>query len=179
MEISYKNSFQDFIQFNLYYLFHSKIALLIMALVLVPLGHLALDVARDVGFSTFGKVIVFSTVSIMGFGVFLVFVMILLLLAVFFSYRAHLAKWGICKIQIAESALVAESKVARSEVQWAGIEAIRRSKGLTLIWVTKRMAYLVPKRAFANETEANRFFAYANELWEKNKHTNANEKVSA
>jgi hypothetical protein len=170
MEISYKNDFQDFLHFNLYSILNSKISLLALGLVLFAIGRLALDVAREVHFSSLGKIMAFSMVLVGEFGMFVVVIMILVLISVFFSYRAYIAKWGECKIQLTENSLLAESPVARSEIQWKAIEAIKQNKRLILIYVTKRMAYLVPKRSFAHETDANKFFASLSERWGQSKH---------
>jgi hypothetical protein len=99
-----------------------------------------------------------------------VVIMILILISVFFSYRAYISKWGECKIQLTENGLLAESPVARSEIQWKAIEAIKQNKRLILIYVTKRMAYLVPKRSFAHETDANKFFTSLSEHWGQYRH---------
>jgi hypothetical protein len=170
MEISYKNNFQDFLHFNLYSILNSKISLLALGLVLFAIGRLALDVAREVHFSSLGKMIAFSLVLIGGFGMFVVVIMILILISVFFSYRAYIAKWSECKIQLTENCLLVESPAAQSEIQWKTIEAIKQNKRLILIYVSKRMAYLVPKRSFAHETDANKFFTSLSERWGQYKH---------
>jgi YcxB-like protein len=169
MEISYRNSFGDFLRFSLYYILRSKLSLIALGFVLFAIGRLALDVARGVHFSLPGKIIAFSIVLLGGFGGFLILVLILILISAFFSYRAYCAKWSACKIQVTENSLLAESPVARTEIQWQGIEAIKQTRSLILIYVTKRMAYLVPKRAFANEIDANKFFADLSERWGKYK----------
>jgi len=166
MEISYKNNFWDFVQFHLYQISRSKISLAALALVLFSVGRLALDVAQRVRFSLFGKIIAFNIVVVGGFTLFLVFVLILILMSAFATYLVHRGKSGECKVQASDNGLIVETSIARSEIKWTGIEAIKQNKSLILIYVTKRMAYLVPRRVFANKADANKFFTDVTQHWQ-------------
>ena len=170
MEISYRNSFGDFLQFGFYQTFRSKIILISLAFVLFAVGRLAFDVARTIDFSIFGKILTFSIVLAGGFIAFLLFLAAILLISALASSIARKGKSGECKIQVTENGLIVESSVARSDIKWSGINSIKQTNKFILIYLTKRMAFVVPKRVFASETDANNFFSYIKDLWATHKH---------
>ncbi len=181
MEISYKNSFWDHLQFNLYLILHSKIALIILLVpILFNVGWLAFDLLRSPrSSSAVAKVISLIILCIGGFGVLLLLLMFVVLIGAFATYFGRNAKWDEAKIQVTENNLITEASVGRSEIQWSGIKAIKQNKRFIFIFLSAYMACVVPKRAFATEADANRFFAYITELWEKHKVENASKKIQA
>jgi hypothetical protein len=171
MEISYKNTFWEILQFNLSHLLGSWIFWISLGLVLFVMGDLAVDVAPKLDFSAIGKMISFLLVLCGGFSAFLLFIMIVALISVFYSYRTNQEKWGKCKIEAKEEGLFAQSPLAKSEIKWSAVGAIKKKRNVIYMYITKQMAYVIPKRAFANESEFAKFFSIANEFWVKERET--------
>lgn len=170
MEISYRNSFWDYVQFTLYTTLRSKLSLIFIVPALFILGDLALDAWRTTQESSlFVRVIVFSIFFIVGLVAFLLLVLVIILIGSFVMYAGRNVKWDQAKIQATENGFTTEASVGRSEVQWSGVKAIKQNKRLIFIFISTYMAFIVPKHAFAQETDANKFFTYINELWEKHK----------
>ena len=172
MEISYKNTFWEILQFNLNHLLSSWILWISLGLVLFVMGDLGIDVARKLDFSAIGKMISFLLVLCGGFGAFLLFMMIITLISVLYSYRTNQEKWGKCKIEVKEEGLFAQSPLAKSEIKWSAVGAIKKKRNVLYMYITKQMAYVIPKRAFTNESEFAKFFSIANEFWTKGRETN-------
>ncbi len=179
MEVSYKINFWDYFHFNWYTIFHAKISLILVTPVVFSVGWLALDVARRVDISLLGKVLAFLIVLFFGLGTFLLVMIVLSLITMPISYLMRKAKWNAKKILATEDSLLVETWMAKEEIKWPAIEAIKRSQRLILIYVSKSTAVVVPKRSFARELDADKFFVYISELWERYKYKSDREKVPA
>jgi hypothetical protein len=57
------------------------------------------------------------------------------------------------------------SAKARSVVAWSAIREIRRVNGRTFFFMSKRLAYIVPARAFDSDAEFEAFSGAAEERW--------------
>ncbi len=169
MEISIENTFWDYLQFNWYYWLRSKFALVLLAILLFPVGWIMLDVAREWDFSSFLGVIVFSIMVVIVSGIVVLFMALIILLSTFVAYKGRNPKLAESKLRVAESGLVAEASVGRSELQWSAVRAIEQNKHCIFIFFNAYAACVVPKRAFANKAEADKFFNYTSELWGKSR----------
>jgi hypothetical protein len=61
---------------------------------------------------------------------------------------------------------VSSSKLS-SEIPWTTIRDVQQMDGRLFVFVTKRLAYIVPRRAFDTDQEFNAFVAAALDAWEQ------------
>lgn len=61
---------------------------------------------------------------------------------------------------------ISSSKLS-SEIPWTTIRNVKRVDGRLFVFVTKRLAYIVPRRAFDSDEEFNAFAAAAHDAWEQ------------
>ncbi len=166
MEVCYRNTFWDLLQFNLYSTFRSKVLRLVfLGMVILSSGYLTFDAALSVDASWLVYFLVFVVFLAIGFAVLLSPLLVLNFISAIISYFARNRKWSEYKVQATKSSLLVEAPTIREEISWAGIEAIQQNKRFIFIYVSRQMAHIVPKRAFPDEASADKFFAYISELW--------------
>jgi hypothetical protein len=66
-------------------------------------------------------------------------------------------------------ALLVESPKARSEVLWNAIQDVRRAQDRMFFFMSKRLAYMVPRRAFGSDAEFEEFAAAADQRWRQSR----------
>lgn len=75
------------------------------------------------------------------------------------------AMFGHTRIELRPDALWRSSPMSEGWVQWQGIESVERTVEHVFIAIGVSAAYVVPRRAFVNDTAFEAFIARATELW--------------
>lgn len=68
---------------------------------------------------------------------------------------------------ITPSALQVSSPKSRSELQWSAFPDLKRVGDRLFVFMTKRQAFVIPRRAFASDSEFESFAAAARQCWEQ------------
>ena len=63
-----------------------------------------------------------------------------------------------CAITLGDDMILTESAYARSEVQWAAIQKLVKTRSHLFLFVRKLDDLVIPKRAFNSDEECNRFW---------------------
>ncbi len=172
MEVSYRNGFWDIVWFNFYLLTHTLRYQIVYGLLFLGFGYFYFNGLVDDKLPFLIKVLAFI----------LTIIQLAVLFAGFifaisgFSYIANQTQRQQLKqdrkLSVADNGVIAEWAIGRSEIKWPGIKKIRQTHNYILFNITERQGWIIPKRAFADRADAEKFFTYSYQLWEKGKNTN-------
>lgn len=86
-------------------------------------------------------------------------------LAAMVSAGRNRALFGHTKIELRPDALWRSSPMSEGWVRWQGIESVERNTEYVFIAIGVSAAYVIPRRAFANDAAFDAFTTRATELW--------------
>ena len=108
--------------------------------------------------------------------------MLLILLAIYLvlhRFGPDIGAWTIARLArqndllreqtmtVAEDCFRAESSRGKTEVRWSAIPRIHQEEARLFVYSTKRQAFIIPERAFANRDEFLAFADAANRRWKQ------------
>ena len=167
MEVTYRNRPWDQFLFSLYQTPRVRNTQIAFGFVLLIFSRVNLDAVRQMEVTLANKVAVFVIMGIAE----IVFMLIVLLLFTGLSVLTSQQKNTRmdCKVLASANGLVVESSEGRNERKWSGIHKIGQNSSFIFIYLSDRMAYVIPKNAFTDSTEAEKFFRYVYGLWGRSK----------
>jgi hypothetical protein len=102
----------------------------------------------------------------------LAFFLLLWLVVLPLRLKSHWKNSNVCRfsqtIRLQEEGAVRLSEPGDSLYRWPYVIAVDQTKSHIYIQVTKEAALIIPRRVFADEATAQRFFETAREYWQKN-----------
>lgn len=173
MELTYRNSFLDILWFNYYQAPRTRSTQIIFGFFLLVFGYTAVDVSKHSEHSMMVKIIIFIVILVLMLLVIALFQLIYLAFLQMVSPYQRLQVNQDFKLSITENGLTTKSTNGSSELKWPGIVKIQQSKNYILVYYSERSACVIPKRAFTDKAEADRFYTYSHRLWENNKKMSA------
>jgi hypothetical protein len=169
MEVIYRNRFRDLVWFDFYLKPRTRSSQILYILLFILLGYNLFEVLKYTHLSLLTNTIVFILLVAAFLLVMIILEFIYLVFLQIVSSHQRLQVKHDSKVSVLDSGVVTESAIGRSEIKWSGIVNIQQSKNYILFFLSERAACLIPKRAFANKADADKFFAYACQLWENAK----------
>ena len=68
---------------------------------------------------------------------------------------------------VADDCFRAESSRGKTEIRWSAVPKIRQTEGRLFVYLTRRQAFIVPRRAFEADEDFNAFAQAAKHHWEQ------------
>jgi hypothetical protein len=157
--IRYTNTLSDILHLNAYVFAHLRLLWLIY---LVFYIH-----AFYTGFSGMAEASahVLVRVGVAGFVAFLVILFLIVVtnlitaILLIFIYRRDRGFLTEHSITISDRGLIEETEVNRTEVKWTAITRVVRTRRYILVFLSPIMAHIIPRRAFADSAECDRFYS--------------------
>ncbi len=159
MKLTYRNTFYDRLVFSAYNLARNPVMifLTVFCILLVTFG-IILPAFRELpaGTSVFAKVVGFVFAEMLFLGGFLAFVGVFTTLSMISRKNKPL----FCErtITLGEDGFIGESEFGKSEVRWATVQKLVRTRKYILIYLSQDSAVVVPRRAFENKTQWESFY---------------------
>jgi hypothetical protein len=128
-----------------------------------------LDIVRHDEFPSLAiKALAFVLLSIAG----VTFLLIMLLIGTTLTILTSRRKSSTIDVKIVatDNWLVVECSEGRSETKWSAIDKVTQTNNFILIYLSDKMAYVIPKRVFSAQEDAQKFFTYISGLWRTAKH---------
>ncbi len=167
MKIKFGNHFIDIVWFSFYQMPRMRSTQIMLGILLLVVGYTSGDIVSQASLSLFGKVVVFIVVVL---SLFLALIMINFLSLAFthlVSSHSRLLVRSEKRMEISESGMIAETEMGRSEMNWSGIEKIHQTRKYILIYISDKAAIVIPKRCFDSQVQAENFYSYLHQCWEK------------
>lgn len=185
MEATYKIGFWDMVWFNFYQMprmLSGQVSIGIIALVVGYIIFSAFGENTDTTFPTWINFLSYVVVYIVVLVTILLAILVLTFLVHGFIYmtspsqRQQTKKE--CKLLVSENGVISETTIGRSEIKWSGIVKIRQSRNYILFYFSERAALVLPKRVFVNRADAEEFFNYSYQIWERAKNAGASQNAA-
>ena len=185
MEATYKIGFWDMVWFNFYQIPRTLTGQISIGIIALALGYVIFSAfgdntdATDTTFPFWINVLSYIILYIVVLVAILLAIVALIFLVLGFTYitsqsqRQQTKKE--CKLSVSENGVISESSIGRSEIKWSGIVKIRQSRNYILFYFSERAALLIPKRVFVNRADAEKFFNYSYQIWERAKNIGASQ----
>jgi hypothetical protein len=159
MTIRYKNTFADVLWFAAYTYTYSPVLLCIYALIGVCSLYLA-TVSVPAEAQLPARIFAVTVLFLLILGIFFtVFAVITVLSLVSKANRTILTDHS---ITIRDDVLVEESPFSRTEQKWTGIPRLVRTRRHIFAYISQYAAHVIPRRAFPDAQEFDRFYAELN-----------------
>lgn len=161
MTVRYRNSISDLLWFNAYTIPRLRGMQIVFLLIILVLGYLFASTLRPMPVPVPTKYAWFTLLMIGA----LLFVAVT---TVLFSLVSGFPRYGRTvreehTVSLTGEGIVEQGIYSRHTVAWAGVRRVRRTRRAVLIYLTDTAAHIVPRRAFANGDEFDRFFRFARE----------------
>jgi hypothetical protein len=172
LEITYRNNFWDIVWFNLYQTPRSRTVQISFILGILSFSFLSFSSLSNTNYS-FG-IKVFIVILILA----LIFIGFIALTFTIVTIRYVVRQFDIrtlldCKLSVSASGVISETPFKNKAIKWSGIEKIQESSHYIMLFLSDRKAHLIPKRAFANKFDEEKFFDYSLSCYEKSKEGNS------
>lgn len=170
LEIIYKNNFWDTVWFNIYIFPRSRTLQISFVLILLGVAQVAFGGTSDPQPSFTTKAITFLIILAT------IFLAIFILSFAVLVFTYTLRKFDIrsmqnCQLSISEGGAISETPFKNSGIKWSGIKNIKNSSKYMLFYFSDMAAIVIPKRFFSSNLEADKFFNYSQQCYEKFKVT--------
>jgi hypothetical protein len=155
MTIHYRNTFPDVVHFVMYHYPRMRAMQVFIILSFLVLCWLFWGTApSDLG--AIGRLIYY-------FLMFLPFIVVLVIIVPVVTILGMVSKMNKTfltehTMTITPDSLVEQTKYAKAEWHWRGIQAVRRTGQHLFLYVGQHSAHIVPRRAFASESERDQFY---------------------
>jgi len=162
VEVTYRNTLLDMMRFRVHAMPRQRGFQFVFVISAIVIGYTFWSSIRRLDATSLEKVVVF-TVLLSGF---LLLLSLVTLSASFLSLLVdHKRRVGIdYTLSFDDSGVVEISKNERIETSWAGISKVVRTRQLFFLFIGPCRAYVIPKRAFTDPADADRFFHLAKQL---------------
>jgi hypothetical protein len=169
MEVKYRNTFGELIWFQFYQVPRLLSMQIATGVIVLIIGYRFFRRWSDLGYSLAVQIILFIVIL---FVFLVILVLFLLTIFVFLQLTSQHQRSQInqaCKLVVSKAGLINESPVSRTEIAWSGIWKVSQTRNIILIYLSERSAFLISKKCFPNESEAQSFFNYTFDLWKSSK----------
>lgn len=151
MKISFRNTFRDLVNFNLYVMFHSPVVFIFTGICVAFLTKPNWDAAMKAGddHSLAFRVILFTILELIP----VAFMGIVTVIAMILGNISKMNKTVLTDVThtFGEDAIHSESQYSKSEIMWTAVQKITRTKSYIYLFVMQSSAIVIPKRAFATQ----------------------------
>lgn len=159
MTVQYRNSMSDLLWFNAYTIPRIRGMQVITLVIVLVFGYLFASTLRPLRAPVPTKWAVFTVLMIGA----LLFVAVTTIL---FTLVSSYPRYGRTvreehTISLTENGIVEEGIHSRHTIAWAGVLRVRRTPRAVLIYLTETGAHIIPRRAFDNDADFDRFFRLA------------------
>jgi hypothetical protein len=172
LEITYRTNFWDIAWFNLYQTPRNRSVQISSALGIILISFLSFSILSATKYSIGMKVLINLLVLALIFigNIALIFTILVIKYVVRqFDIRAMQA----CKLSVSAAGVISETGFKNNAIKWSGIEKIQENSRYIMLYLSDTKAHLIPKRAFANESDAEKFFDYSNSCFKKSREGNS------
>ncbi len=171
-EVVYRNNFLDIAWFNIYQFPRSRTIQISFILIILGVAQVIFGSLSDSEFSFGTKILTFLIILVILFLGLLAFTFAVLV----FTYTIR--KFDIrsiqnCKLSVSEGGALSETPFRNNGIKWSGIKKIQRVSNYILFYFSDMAAIMIPRRIFASEIEADKFFNYSQQCFEKSNNTNS------
>ena len=99
-------------------------------------------------------------------------IILIIVIAVVISFQIVIEflkdpKSSVCKMRVSPDGFSSEHLSVKTDVKWINVKQVSQNRAAIMFFISDWRAYLIPREAFTEQSEAARFFAYCNEHWEK------------
>jgi hypothetical protein len=164
LEIQFTLTPTDYWQLSKYYMLYDTRGKVWLIFVLLTVPALAFQtvVSQGPGSGRVGNAVIVAA----GVLVFWTLVFYLLMrLRAWGAYRLTPGDWKVFHMRLAANALEFETGAGQTQAKWTSIIKIVEDTKLIYLFANRRVAYLVPKRAFSSADEAAAFSNQARDYW--------------
>lgn len=165
VKVAYQNTLSDLLLVSLYIYFSRKrfIVMTVFIFLLITLVNVLPVLAQDEGAKFNAVAYVAALLIILGLGngvaaVFMLFDLLPKRNKILYLPRT---------LVLEDSGIVEETSEGRTEVRWSSVYKVRQTRRFILIYFSEYMLHVVPKRAFSNAAEAEGFYRFAYEAWQR------------
>ena len=171
LEITYRNNFWDIIWFNLYQTPRSRTSQISYVIIIFAVTFLLFSSLSDTELSFSAKFLTYAIILT------LIFIGLIVLNFIILGFVYLVRQFDIraiqdCKLSVSEGGAISETPFKNTGIKWSGIEKIQQNSRYIMLYLSDRAALLIPKRAFANKFDSERFFDYSLSCFEKSKNEN-------
>lgn len=169
IEVSYQNAFWDLLWFNLYQLPRARTFYIVNGLLLLSNALIVLVLLGDSEYPFFIKALTYMVITTLIFSI--ISVLSLITLVVVYAYRKiqHHRTRQDSRVSISESGVTCESPSDLRQIKWSGVAKVQQSASYILIYLSDIEAFVIPKSAFHEGSDANRFLSQSLEYWQNAK----------
>jgi hypothetical protein len=171
LETTYRNNFWDIVWFNLYQTPRSRTSQISFVIIILIVTFLLFSSLSDTELSFGDKIFTYVIILIS------IFIGIAMINFAILGFMYVVRQFDIraiqnCKLSVSEGGAISETPFKNRGIKWSEIEKIQQSSRYIMLYLSDRAALLIPKRAFANKFDAERFFEYSLSCFEKFKNGN-------
>jgi hypothetical protein len=159
MTVQYRNSISDLLWFNAYTIPRMRGMQILSLIIVLVFGYLFASTLRPMQAPVPTKWALFTVLMIGA----LLFVAVT---TVLFTLVSSFPRYGRAiqeehTVSLTEEGIVEQGAHSRHTIVWAGVLRVRRTRRAVMIFLTETGAHIIPRRAFANDTDFDRFFRFA------------------
>ena len=161
MEVKYRNTLADLIRFNVYVQVRQRVLQILCALLSLGLVY---TLWPTIGQSDTGlaiKIVILLALLVIILSIFGVIAFLFTILSVFLSRSRHIL--GEHTVALNENGIVETTSLGRHETTWQGVHRIVETGTLVMLFITPLSAHLIPRHAFDNPSDLDRFVSYVKE----------------
>jgi len=159
MTVQYRNSISDLLWFNAYTIPRLRGMQVITLAIVLIFGYLFASTLRPLEAPVPTKWALFTALMIGA----LLFVSVTTIL---FTLVSSFPRYGRAvseehTVSLTEEGIVELGTHSRHTISWAGVQRVRRTRRAVLIYLSETGAHIIPKRAFDDSSDFDRFFRFA------------------
>ena len=154
MHLQFKYTFNDYVEANARHSWFNRVRTIVWIIVAPLLVAGFILMALD-------KTNQFSSKSVLSYLPVLVVLALMspwgMRLLVYMRWKHQPTLHAVISYEITDGSVVVTTVTSRSEMNWETFTRFRESKNLFMLYAGRYLFYMIPKRAFAGETEAAEF----------------------
>jgi hypothetical protein len=159
MTVQYRNSISDLLWFNAHTIPRLRGMQILSLVIVLVFGYLFASTLRPMQAPVPMKWAVFTVLMIGA----LLFVAVT---TVLFTLVSSFPRYGRAireehTVSLTEGGIVEQGAHSRHTIAWAGVLRVSRTSRAVLIYLTETGAHIIPRRAFGNDADFDRFFRFA------------------
>lgn len=160
LSVRYVNTRRDFLAFSIYHYMRSPWSIAFLTIIFMIIFR-SIYSAYPKNASIIEKLFIFIVVLLL----YMAYMALLLCGSIILSLFSRKNKTILAEhtVTLKDDGFIEETIYNSTVHKWAAVQQLRRSKYFIYIYVAANMAHIVPKRAFATETEWDDFWRFCKE----------------
>lgn len=174
LEAVYRNNFLDIVWFNIYQFPRSRTVQIAFILIVLVAAQATFGSLNDSQLSFGIKTLTYIMILVALF-LGLLTLTFAILVFTYIMRQFDIRSMQNCKLSVSEGGAMSETPFKNNGIKWSAIKKIQQISNYILFYFSDMAAIVIPKRTFASKAEADIFFSYSQQCFEKFRNTKSPE----